>query len=149
MALFFTDLPNFSLRFLSMISGTLMIIAGILNIFNLFQIVVNIYVICSGILLILCDVKTFRFYRFIEFLFTVIGRSLFILIIGSIIIHKGILNLLIGLVLICISFMYITVGYYNGIPQPLMDTKKIPNNYYDAKNNGMSTCSMDTTNEYN
>ncbi|KOB89252.1 hypothetical protein PFDG_04801 [Plasmodium falciparum Dd2] len=29
MALFFTDLPNFSLRFLSMISGTLMIIAGI------------------------------------------------------------------------------------------------------------------------
>ncbi|SOV79456.1 COPI associated protein, putative [Plasmodium sp. gorilla clade G3] len=147
MALFFTDLPNFSLRFLSMISGTLMITAGILNVFNLFQTVVNIYVICSGILLILCDVKTFRFYRFIEFLFTVIGRSLFILIIGSIIIHKGILNLFIGLVLICISLMYITLGYYNGIPQPLMDRKKNPTNYYDSKNNGMSTCSMDTTNE--
>ncbi|CRG97017.1 COPI associated protein, putative [Plasmodium gallinaceum] len=143
----FNNLPNISLRFLSVTAGILMITAGILNIFNLFQIVINIYIICSGILLILCDIKTFRFYRFIEFLFTVVGRCLFILIIGSIIINNSFLNILIGLIIIIISVLYMFLGYYNGIPIPLMDKNNNINSFSENKNNRMSSCSVETTHE--
>ncbi|SBT81061.1 COPI associated protein, putative [Plasmodium malariae] len=143
------NIPNFSLRFLSMASGALMITAGILNVFNLFQIVINLYIICSGVLLILCDIKTFTFYRYIEFLFTVVGRSLYILIIASIIINKGLLSLLIGLILIVIAAMYVTLGYYNGIPIPLMDKRNCVSSFPDQKNNARSTCSMETTDGFN
>ncbi|CRH02807.1 COPI associated protein, putative [Plasmodium relictum] len=145
MAILYSNLPNISLRFLSVTSGILMITSGILNIFNLFQIVLNLYIICSGVLLILCDIKTFRFYRFIEFLFTVIGRCLYILIIGSIIINKSFLNILIGLIIIIISLLYLVLGYYNGIPVPLMDKNYI-SRFTESKNN-MSSCSLETTHE--
>ncbi|GAW83755.1 COPI associated protein [Plasmodium gonderi] len=149
MELIFKSLPNFSLRFLSMASGALMITGGILNVFNLFQIVINLYIILSGILLILCDVKTFNFYRHIEFLFTVVGRSLFMLIIGSILINKGVLSLLIGIVIIVIAFFYVTLGYFNGIPLPLLDKNNNMTSFPDQKNNIRSTCSMDTRDGFN
>ncbi|SCQ17191.1 COPI associated protein, putative [Plasmodium ovale] len=149
MALVINNLPNFSLRFLSMAAGVLMIVGGIVNVFNVFQIVINLYIICSGFLLILCDVKTFNFYKYIEFLFTVVGRSLFILIIGSILINKGLLSFVLGLILISIAFLYITLGYYNGIPLPLMDKSNNMSSYSGHKNNVMSTCSMETTDGFN
>ncbi|CAG9472456.1 COPI associated protein, putative [Plasmodium vivax] len=149
MALIFKNIPNFSLRFLSMVAGALMITGGILNVFNLFQTVINLYIICSGILLILCDVKTFNFYRHIEFLFTVVGRSLYMLIIASILINKGFLSLLIGITIIVISFLYVTLGYFNGIPVPLLDKHNHMGSYQDQKNNVRSTCSMETRDGFN
>ncbi|ANQ11070.1 COPI associated protein [Plasmodium coatneyi] len=149
MALIFKNIPNISLRFLSMVAGALMITGGILNVFNLFQIVINLYIICSGALLILCDVKTFNFYRHIEFLFTVVGRSLYILIIGSILINKGFFSLLIGISLIVISFFYVTLGYFNGIPIPLLDKNNHIGSFPDQKNNIQSTCSMETRDGFN
>ncbi|KJP88689.1 hypothetical protein AK88_01570 [Plasmodium fragile] len=127
----------------------LMITGGILNVLNLFQIVINLYIICSGVLLILCDVKTFNFYRHIEFLFTVVGRSLYMLIIASILINKGFFSLLIGITIIIISFLYVTLGYFNGIPIPLLDKNNQIGSFPDQKNNVRSTCSMETTDGFN
>lgn len=100
------------LRFLSVFSGIIMMCIGILDIILTLRIVVNFCIFLSGLFLIICDAKRFNFYRYVEFMFTPLGRCIFIAIIGSILSQDGYLfQTLFGIGLIIISIIYLLIAY--------------------------------------
>lgn len=100
------------LRFLSVFSGIVMVCIGILDIILTLRIIVNLCICLSGLFLIICDAKRFNFYQYVEFIFTPLGRCIFIAIIGSILSHDGFFfQTLFGIGLIIIAIIYLLIAY--------------------------------------
>lgn len=111
-----------------------MTVAGILgNIFNfsLMRLAINVYLIFFGLVLIAADIRAFPVLGYAKLIYHPIGRGLFLLFIGLLLMSNSVMDIAIGAVIIAVGLLYAILTFCNGgIPKPVMqrNTDEMPLN---------------------
>jgi len=88
--------------------------------FNPARLAVNIYILVSGLFLIVVDFKAFPVFGYVKFVYSPTGRGVFFIVIGTLMLLNGVFNIVGGVVMIVVGILYFVFAkMYGGVPKPL------------------------------
>ncbi|CBZ53360.1 conserved hypothetical protein [Neospora caninum Liverpool] len=108
---------------MSFITAGVIIASGILGLvfFDPLRLAVNVLLILLGVLCIIADVKALPFFAYAQFFYIPLGRGLFYVIIGLVILQKGLIDVILGASVTILGAVYAVVcARSGGVPKPLM-----------------------------
>ncbi|KAL7065940.1 hypothetical protein ACR3K2_36160 [Cryptosporidium serpentis] len=113
----------------------LCIIYGLTNIIKYFvvqRLVIDFFIIFSGFIGLLSEIHCFQFFSYMLFLYTPIGRGLYIIIQACLFLNSDLLSLISSSVLIILGILYmISSALLGGVTKPLLESSL--NNELDLK----------------
>ncbi|PFH38674.1 hypothetical protein BESB_010160 [Besnoitia besnoiti] len=116
------QLSTVAITFVSFITAGIIIASGVLGtvFFDPLRLAVNVLHVCTGLLSITADVKAFSFFAYAKFLYLPVGRGLYYIIIGLIVLQKGLLDIILGASIITLGVLYTVACLRSGgVPKPL------------------------------
>ncbi|KEP63785.1 UNVERIFIED_CONTAM: hypothetical protein HHA_231110 [Hammondia hammondi] len=112
-----------AMTFVSFITSGVIISSGIVGMifFDPLRLAVNAILIMLGVLSIIADVKALPLFAYAQFFYMPVGRGLFYVTIGLVILQKGLVDVILGISVILLGTVYaIVCGRSGGVPKPLM-----------------------------
>ncbi|KFH11064.1 COPI associated protein [Toxoplasma gondii VAND] len=112
-----------AMTFVSFITAGVIISSGIVGMifFDPLRLAVNVILIMLGALSIIADVKALPLFAYVQFFYIPVGRGLFYVTIGLVILQKGLVDVILGISVIILGAVYaIVCGRSGGVPKPLM-----------------------------
>ncbi|KAF7458480.1 COPI associated protein [Cryptosporidium felis] len=87
------------------------------------RMVVNIFIVVASIISLLAEAYCFSFYSYLLFMYTPIGRGLFMIILTCLQLNDNIFSMVVSLVLFVNSVFYLTLSaIFGGINKPLFNS---------------------------
>lgn len=116
------QLPALGVTLVSILTGGLIIASGIIGLvfFDLLRLAINAMLLPLGMLVILADVRAFWFFGYAKFFYVPLGRGLYFVVLGLVVLHKSLIDVILGSCIICLGFIYTVASTLNGgVPRPL------------------------------
>ncbi|OTA63577.1 COPI associated [Hypoxylon sp. EC38] len=110
-----------SFRIVNLAVGIIMVLGGISQFFNLgFQsIIIGAYVLIFGLAVALLEFQIPpQVSRYASFMFSFIGRGIFYIFVGSILLNNGVLRIIAGSVIGIIGLAYVALEFVPSIEPP-------------------------------
>ncbi|KAI0152487.1 COPI associated [Hypoxylon sp. NC0597] len=110
-----------SFRIVNLAVGIIMVLGGISQFFNLgFQsIIIGAYVVIFGLAVALLEFQIPpQVSRYASFMFSFIGRGIFYIFVGSILLNNGVLRIIAGSVIGIIGLAYVALEFVPSIEPP-------------------------------
>ncbi|KAK9476398.1 Golgi apparatus membrane protein TVP15 [Lipomyces japonicus] len=120
MALFDSDIAS-PFRIVNLVIGSLIVLGGIASFFPLGfrSVIIAIYTILFGSLVILAEFSLpSQIGRYASFLLSFIGRGLFYIFLGAIILAPGALRIVAGAVIILVGVIFVVLEFTPSIEPP-------------------------------
>lgn len=90
--------------------------------YDIKRMVLNVFIILSGIISLLAEAYCFKFYSYILFIYTPIGRGLFMAILSCLNLNENLYSLIISSILFLNSLIYLLISViFGGINKPLFN----------------------------
>ncbi|KAK9171863.1 Golgi apparatus membrane protein TVP15 [Cryptosporidium meleagridis] len=90
--------------------------------YDIKRMVLNVFIILSGIISLLAEAYCFKFYSYILFIYTPIGRGLFMATLSCLNLNENLYSLIISSILFLNSLIYLLISViFGGINKPLFN----------------------------
>ncbi|KAH7649210.1 hypothetical protein FG379_001567 [Cryptosporidium bovis] len=121
-----TSIKIFILQVLWISYFVLLLISGVINLvlhYQLKRLVVNIFILSIGLISLLAEFYCFKFYSYMLFMYTPIGRGIFMTTLSCLSLDDNLASLVISVVLFINSLVYLIVSVlFGGINKPLFNS---------------------------
>ncbi|KAK6589629.1 hypothetical protein RS030_130 [Cryptosporidium xiaoi] len=121
-----TSIKIFILEVLWISYFVLLLISGVINLilhYQLKRLVVNISILSMGLISLLAEFYCFKFYSYMLFMYTPIGRGIFMTMLSCLSLDDNLESLVISVVLFINSLVYLIVSaLFGGINKPLFNS---------------------------
>ncbi|KAH8740845.1 hypothetical protein FG386_003084 [Cryptosporidium ryanae] len=121
-----TSIKIFTLRILWISYFILLLISGLVNLvlyYELKRLVVNIFILFAGLISLLSEFCCFKFYSYMLFIYTPIGRGIFMTTLSCLLLDDNLPSLTTSLVLFINSLLYLIISVlFGGINKPLFNS---------------------------
>ncbi|OII72935.1 uncharacterized protein cubi_02166 [Cryptosporidium ubiquitum] len=120
-----TSLKIFILQLLWIGFFIILILGGLSDLilyYDIKRMVLNVFILLSGIISLLAEAYCFKFYSYILFIYTPIGRGLFMVVLSSLNLNDNLYSLIISSILFFNSIIYLLISViFGGINKPLFN----------------------------
>ncbi|KAH8581549.1 COPI associated [Cryptosporidium sp. chipmunk genotype I] len=121
-----TSFKIFTLQLLWIGFFIILILGGLSDLilfYDIKRMVLNIFIILSGIISLLAEAYCFKFYSYMLFIYTPIGRGLFMAILSCLNLNDNLYSIIISSILFFNSMIYLLISViFGGINKPLFNS---------------------------
>eukprot|EP00920_Eleutheroschizon_duboscqi_P016738 GHVT01039647.1.p1 GENE.GHVT01039647.1~~GHVT01039647.1.p1 ORF type:complete len:154 (+),score=3.51 GHVT01039647.1:100-561(+) len=116
-------LPPLLVTAVSVVAAGCMVACGILGLvfFDIWRFAVNIFLVLFGLVIIVCDIRAFRFMGYMKFIYTSLGRGVFFVCWGCVALGNGIVYIVFGAAIVVLGCIFAIAAALNGgVPKPFL-----------------------------